>query len=259
MNNIRNVAAPYWAEFIGTLVLTLVGLGISAQNLTSKTTQHTEALNSSIGWGIAVTLGIWTSAHVSGGHINPAVSIARALFNGFSPAKLPGYLLAQTLGAFSAAFLVWLNYAQALAQLELTDPTGTHPATAAFITSNGTWEGLVAEVLGSFVFVLVIFAVTDGRSAGRPVAPLVIGLALTGVSLALSSPLAVSINPARDFGPRVFAALAYGFGVFTEDSLYFWVPLVGPVVGAALGAFVYEWLVKLDAEYQQHHVLEEGN
>ncbi|KAJ2720833.1 glycerol channel [Coemansia sp. Benny D115] len=252
MSSLRNVAAPYWAEFIGTLVLTLVGLGVTAQNLTSASTHRTEAINSSLGWGLGVTLGIWVSDHVSGGHINPAVTLARFLFSGFSAAKLVGYLAAQTLGAFAGAFLVWLNYAQALGALKHKD---ANPALAAFITSNATWPGLLTEVVASGVFVLAIFAVTDNTSNSKTVAPLAIGLSLTAISLGLSSPLAVAVNPARDFGPRVFAALAYGFEAFSDASFYFWVPLAGPIVGGALGAFVYEWLVKRDAEY---HQLEEG-
>ncbi|KAJ2156664.1 glycerol channel [Coemansia sp. RSA 552] len=254
MASLRNVAAPYWAEFIGTLILTLVGLGATAQNLTNPS--KTEGLSSSVAWGAGITLGIWASEHVSGGHINPAVTLARTLFSGFSPRKVPGYLLAQGLGAFAGAFLVWANFANDLAHLKHKD-TGMHPATGAFITANDTWPGLINEITASFVFVLAVFAISDQTSSAKNIAPLALGLAFTGASLALSSPLALALNPARDFGPRVFAALVYGLDVFADHSFYFWVPIVGPALGAVLGAFVYEWLVKRDAEY--HHSLEDGN
>ncbi|KAJ2836753.1 glycerol channel [Coemansia sp. 'formosensis'] len=253
MASIRNVAAPYWAEFIGTLVLTVVGLGVTAQNLTNATTSKTEALNSSLGWGLAVTLGIWTSEHVSGGHINPAVTIARALFSGFPATRVAGYVASQTLGAFAGALLVWANFGAALS--DLPSGQGVHPAAHAFITSGSTCAGFVGEATAAFVFVLAVFAITDNASTAKNIAPLAVGLAFTAASLAVSSPLGLAVNPARDLGPRVFAALAYGFDVFTEGSFYFWVPLVAPVVGGAAGAFVYEWLVRRDAEY---HALEEG-
>ncbi|KAJ1823591.1 hypothetical protein GGH91_001122 [Coemansia sp. RSA 2671] len=253
MPSIRNVAAPYWAEFIGTLLLTLVGLGVTAQNLTNATTSKTEALNSSLAWGLAITLGIWTSEHVSGGHINPAVTLSRAIFSGFPATRVLGYLLAQTLGAFTGALIVWANFGAALG--DLPNGKGMHPAALAFITTGDTWTGLVGEITASFIFVLAVFAITDNTSTAKSIAPLAVGLAFTATSLGVSSPLGLAVNPARDLGPRVFAALAYGFDVFAHGSFYFWVPLVGPLAGGAAGAFVYEWLVRRDAAY---HALEEG-
>ncbi|KAJ1953054.1 glycerol channel [Dipsacomyces acuminosporus] len=250
----RNIAAPYWAEFVGTLVLTTVGLGASAQNLTSESAGKTDALNSSVAWGLAVALGIWSSEHVSGGHINPAVTIAHLLFRNFPFSQVVGYLVSQTLGAFAGAFLVWWNYSAALGGLKHDEP-GLHPATGAFITANDVAQGLSGEILASFVFVLAYFAINDQNSSAKNIAPLATGLALTGVSLGLSSPLSLAINPARDLGPRIFTAFAYGLDVFSDNSFYFWVPVVGPIVGAALGAFVYDWLVRTDAQY---HALEEG-
>ncbi|KAJ2002772.1 hypothetical protein GGI04_001540 [Coemansia thaxteri] len=254
MSSLRNVAAPYWAEFIGTLVLTVVGLGATAQNLTSAAAGRTSALSSSVAWGLAVTLGIWSSEHVSGGHINPAVTVARALFHGFPIKRVCGYVAAQTLGAFAGALLVWANFAGPLAELSQGAPPGPHPAIYAFVTANDVWPGLLAEITATFIFVLAIFAITDSTSSAKTIAPLAIGLSLTAASLGLSSPLGLAINPARDLGPRVFAALVYGLDVFADRSFYFWVPLVGPAVGGTAGAFVYEWLVKRDAEYQ--HALE---
>ncbi|ORX67984.1 aquaporin-like protein [Linderina pennispora] len=254
MSSFRNIAAPYWAEFIGTLVLTTVGLGATAQSLVNKDSQA-DALSSSVAWGLAVALGIWTSEHVSGGHINPAVTISKAIFHGFSWAQVSGYLLAQTLGAFVGAVLVWANFAAGLAALKPGE-AGLHPATGAFITSNDFGQGFLGETIGSALFVLAIYAVSDANSSAKNIGPLAIGLALSAVSLGLSSPLGLALNPARDFGPRVFAALAYDFNALTDSSLYFVVPIAGPIVGGTIGAFVYEWLVKQDAEY--HHQLEAG-
>ncbi|KAJ2079152.1 hypothetical protein H4R24_003982 [Coemansia sp. RSA 988] len=256
MPSLRNVAAPYWGEFIGTLVLTVVGLGATAQNLTNSSSHKTEAISSSVAWGTGVTLGLWVTEHVSGGHINPAISLARLVFSGFPLRKLAGYVAAQTLGAFAGAFLVWLNFSASLADIKHKDP-GLHPATGAFITSNDVWPGLINEITASFVFVLAVFAISDQTSQAKNIAPLALGLAFAGASLALSSPLQLALNPARDFGPRVFAAFVYGLNVFADHSFYFWVPIVGPAIGALLGGFVYEWLVKRDAEY--HHQLEEGH
>ncbi|KAJ1896469.1 glycerol channel [Coemansia sp. IMI 209127] len=254
MASLRNVAAPYWAEFVGTMVLTIIGLGSTAQNLVGSSAHKTEALGSSLAWGLAVAMGIWASDHVSGGHINPAVTIARTLFSGFARAKVAGYIAAQMLGAFAGAFLVWANYGAALSALD-HKKLGLHPATGVFITSNGTWAGIVSEATAGFLFVLAVFAITDSASNAKTIAPLAIGLSFTATSLALSSPMHLAVNPARDFAPRLFAALAYGFDVFADASFYFWVPLVAPTAGGILGAFVYEWLVKKEAERQ--HTLEE--
>ncbi|KAJ2744933.1 hypothetical protein GGI20_002583 [Coemansia sp. BCRC 34301] len=255
MPSLRNVAAPYWAEFIGTLVLTVVGLGATAQSLTSAQAGATAALSSSLAWGLGVTLGIWVSDHVSGGHINPAVTIARYLFSGFPATRIAGYIAAQTAGAFAGALLIWANYAHALSKLPPNE-NGLNPAAHAFITSNCVGAGLVGEVSAAFVFVLALFAITDNSSPAKAIAPLAAGLAFAAASLGLSSPLSLAVNPARDLGPRLFAALAYGGGVFADRAFYFWVPLAAPIAGAVAGASVYAWLVRRDAEYQ--HALEEG-
>ncbi|KAJ2557901.1 glycerol channel [Coemansia sp. RSA 1933] len=255
---LRNIAAPYWAEFIGTMVLAVVGLGSTAQNLVGTSAHRTEAVGSSLAWGLGTTLGIWVSAHTSGGHINPAVTVARTLFSGFPRAKVGGYIAAQMLGAFVGALIVWINYRAPLAALDHKH-LGLHPATGVFITSNDTCYGIIGEVSAGFLFVLAAFAITDHRSqssAAKPITPLAIGLAFTATSLALSSPMRLAANPARDFAPRLFAALAYGLDVFADASFYFWVPLVAPTAGGILGAFVYEWLVKKNAQYQ--HFLEEA-
>ena len=228
------------AEFFGTFILIAFGVGVVAQTVLSKSTNGSY-LGINIGWGLAVMLGVYTAAGVSGAHLNPAVTIALAVHRAFPWSKVVPYSIAQIAGAFAASALVFATYREALAAFDggvravegATATAGifaTYPQ--AFLSLSG---GFVDQVVGTMLLMAGVLAVTDQRNVAPPAwltAPLVGGLVLAiGVAFGFNSGYA--INPARDFGPRLFTAVAgWGPGVFTAGGGWWWVPIVAPIVGA---------------------------
>jgi len=202
-------------------------------------------------WGFGVTLGVYVAGRLSGGHLNPAVTVALAVFKGFSWRKVLPYSLAQTAGAFVAALIVRWNYSEVLAKI---DPGHTIKSQGVFSTLPGngalpvhTWGGLRDQVIGTAILLFLILAITDARntSPAGNLAPLIIGLLVVGIGMAWGTDAGYAINPARDFGPRL-ASFVTGYGGAFRDqygTLYFWVPIVGPLVGGVLGAGLYQTLI----------------
>jgi len=239
------------AEFLGTFILVGFGVGSIAQTVLSEG-KNGNWLTIALSFGFGLALAISVSGHVSGGHFNPAVTITFAVFRKFSWLKVPTYILAQTAGAFVAAGAVYTNYAQALDHFDgghrnTTGPTATAGIFATypvgFINSPGAF---FSEALGTFFLVLVILATNDERNVptAKFSAPITIGLTLTTIALAGGWETGFSLNPARDFGPRLFTFFAgYGIKVFSLDQFYFWVPLVAPIFGGLSAGFVYDSLI----------------
>ena len=239
------------AEFAGTLILILFGVGVVAQVVAAGLGGHDSI---TWAWGFGVTLGVYVAGKISGGHLNPAVTIALAAFKGFEWRKVAPYVLAQTLGAFVAALLVRWNYSEVLAKV---DPHHTFATQGVFSTlpGNGTlpvseWGAFRDQIIGTAILLFVIVAITDLRNnvlAGG-VAPLAIGFLVVAIGMAWGTDAGYAINPARDFGPRIFAWIqGWGKIAFPGDygnvNTYFWIPIVGPLVGGAIGAFVYDFLI----------------
>lgn len=236
------------AEFLGTMILILFGCGVVAQVVAAGIGDHDSI---TWAWGFGVTLGVYVAARLSGAHLNPAVTLALAAFKGFSWKKVLPYSLAQTAGAFVAALLVRWNYTEVLAK---ADPGHTIKTQGVFSTlpGNGTlpvseWGALRDQVIGTAILVLVIFAVTDllNTPPGANLAPLIIGFLVVAIGMAWGADAGYAINPARDFGPRL-ASFLTGYGTAWRDqygNLYFWVPIVGPLIGGVIGAAVYRLLV----------------
>jgi glycerol uptake facilitator protein len=237
------------AEFFGTAILILFGVGVVAQVVTQGKNDFGDHNAIAMGWGLGVTFGIYVAARLSGAHLNPAVSIALAAFRGFKWAKVGPYAIAQFLGAFVAALLVRWNYSEAIAAI---DPNHTIATQGIFSTLPGngalpitTMEAFRDQVIGTAILVFVIFAITDLKS-GAPAAnlgPLIIGLLVVGLGIAWGSVAGYAINPARDFGPRV-AQFITGYGGAMRDqngSFYFWVPIVAPAIGALVGGALYKF------------------
>jgi MIP family channel proteins len=252
---LKGTARELAAEFLGTFILIAFGVGVVAQTVLSKNANGSFfAIN--VGWGLAVMLGIYASAGVSGAHLNPAVTVALAVHRGFSWAKVLPYWVAQIAGAFAASALVYVTYREALGAFDggarmvegATATAGifaTYPQP--FLSLPG---GFVDQVVGTALLMAGVLAITDHRNAGPPiwlVGPLVGALVLAiGVSFGFNAGYA--INPARDFGPRLFTAVAgWGSGVFSAGHGWWWVPIVAPCVGAILGAWLY------DAFVANHH------
>lgn len=251
------------AEFLGTLVLIAFGTGVVATTVAALNQSGRgetpfaaggDWLLITFGWAAAVTLGAYVAGGVSGAHLNPALTVALALRRGFPWARVVPYALAQTAGAFVGAALVHANYADAIRSYEraqgIVRGAAASAATAGiFVTGPAPYYGgallgpFVDQVIGTALLVLAIFALTDERNQPPKgnLAPLVVGLLVAAIGMSFGANAGYAINPARDFGPRLLAALAgWGPVVFPGPGGYFWVPIVGPLAGAVIGAMCYD-------------------
>src|SRR5690242_7262591 len=236
------------AEFAGTLILILFGVGVVAQVVAGGIGNHDSIAWS---WGLGVMLGVYVAGRISGAHLNPAVTIALAAFAGFSWRKVIPYSLAQFLGAFVAALIVRWNYTEVLHKF---DPGLTIKSQGVFSTLPGngalpvsTWGGFRDQIIGTAILLFLILAITDVASSppGSNLTPFIIGLLIVGIGMAWGTDAGYAINPARDFGPRL-AEFITGYGGAMRDQnndFYFWVPIIGPLIGGLLGAGLYQWTV----------------
>lgn len=240
-----------FAEFLGTFILVSFGVGSIAQAVLSKGLNG-NWITIALGFGFGLALGIAVSGIVSGGHLNPAVTITLAVYRKFPWVKVPVYITAQTLGAFVAAAVVYLNYVAAIDNFagDSRAVTGAKATAGIFATypqpfmSNA--GAFLSEALGTFFLLLVILAVTDERNVptARIVTPITIGLTLTAIAISFGYETGFSLNGARDFGPRLFTFIVgYGTEVFTANGFYFWIPIIAPIVGGLVAGLVYDLLI----------------
>lgn len=254
MKKTRNpLVGELCAEFAGTMILILFGTAVVAQVTTSGDGSLGDHDSIAWAWGIGVTLGVYVAARLSGGHLNPAVTIALAAFKGFSWAKVAPYVLAQTLGAFVAALIVRASYAELIGAV---DPGHTIKTQGIFSTLPGNGiEGFsmqtafLDQVVGTAILVFVVFALTTAWN-NPPMAnlgPVVVGLLVVGLGMAWGANAGYAINPARDLGPRL-ASLITGYGDALSDQngdLYFWLPIVAPIIGGLIGGALFKVLVEV--------------
>jgi glycerol uptake facilitator protein len=245
---IPGLAGELAAEFAGTLILILFGTGVVAQVVAGGIGDHDSI---AWAWGLGVTLGVYVAGRISGAHLNPAVTLALAVFKGFSWRKVAPYAGAQFLGAFVAALLVRWNYSEVLTKM---DPGHTVKTQGVFSTLPGngqlpvhTFGALRDQIIGTAILLFLILAVTDLRNSSHAanLAPFIVGLIVVAIGMAWGTDAGYAINPARDFGPRL-ASFFTGYGSAFRDQyggLYFWVPIVGPLIGGVIGAGLYEALV----------------
>ncbi|GAA4250444.1 MIP/aquaporin family protein [Dactylosporangium darangshiense] len=246
--NPRGLLGELAAEFAGTMVLILFGVGVVAQVAGGGIGDHDSIAWS---WGLGVMLGIYVAGRISGAHLNPAVTIALAAFKGFEWRKVAPYSIAQFLGAFVAALLVRWNYTEVL---HAADPGLTIRTQGVFSTlpGNGTlpvgeWGAFRDQVIGTAILLFLLLAIADAAStpAAANLAPFVIGLLVVGIGMAWGTDAGYATNPARDFGPRLASFLTGYEGAFRDQTgyLYFWIPIVGPIVGGLAGAGLYQLLI----------------
>lgn len=222
---------------MGTFLLILLGDGIVAGVLL----KHSKAENAgwltiTIGWGLAVSMAIYAVGQVSGAHINPAITIGLATAGDFPWSQVPGYCLAQFAGAFAGAVIVWLHY---LPHWRATEDPALK--LAVFCTGpaiRSPWNNFISEVIATMVLVLGVLFIganrfTDGLN------PLVVGGLVTIIGIGLGGTTGFAINPARDLGPRIAHAVLPIHGKGSSDWPYAWIPVAGPLAGAALGAALY--------------------
>ncbi len=245
----RGLSREFLAEFLGTFVLIVFGVGVVAQTVLSRQAAGT-TLSINIAWGLAVTMGCYISAGVSGAHLNPAVTLALAVHRRFPWDRVVPYAVAQLAGAFVASAVVYITYREALTAFDggMRQVAGTHGTAGIWATYPQAFlsvfpGGFVDQVVGTALLVAVIFGLSDPRNAPVPtgLAPVVVGLLviLIGTSFGLNSGYA--INPARDFGPRLFTSVAgWGLEVFRANNGWWWVPIIAPLVGGVAGGWLYD-------------------
>lgn len=250
-------------ELIGTFLLVLFGCGSVA--VTVLFSAHVGLLQVAAVWGLGVTVAIYATRHLSCAHLNPAVSFAMVLGRRMSLDRLPVYLLAQFSGAFLAAGLLYLLLGDSIAQYESLNgivrgtPGSVRTAMmfgefypnpgAGPVAAVSTFAAFLAEAVGTFVLVFLIFSLTEGCNLGRPddtLSPLFIGLTVTVIIAVLAPLTQAGLNPARDLSPRLFAALAgWGKAAFPSQSWGFLtVYVVGPLVGAGMACGVFTCIVE---------------
>jgi glycerol uptake facilitator protein len=233
----------YLAEFIGTAMLVLFGDGVVANVLLGKSKgQGGGWIVIATGWGLAVTMAVYSVGTISGAHLNPAVTIGLAVIGKFSLAKVAGYIVAQIAGAMFGAFLVWLAY---LPHWKETPDTGAK--LAVFCTGpaiRSTPCNLICEAIGAGTLVFGVLAIPSSANLSGPgwatgFGPLIVGLLVFAIGLSLGGPTGYAINPARDFGPRLTHAILPIFGKGGSDWRYAWIPVFGPILGGIFGAWAY--------------------
>jgi glycerol uptake facilitator protein len=235
------------AEFAGTLILILFGCGVVAQVVATGVGDF-QSIHWA--WGLGVVFGVYVAGRISGAHLNPAVTVALAVFKGFPWRKVGPYSLAQFLGAFVAALIVRWNYTEALATF---DPGSTQKSQGVFSTLPNTalgvseWGAFRDQIIGTAILLFLILAVTDVLSTPPQanMAPFIIGLIVVGIGMTFGADAGYAINPARDFGPRLASFFTGYEDAFTDTTgyPYFWVPIVAPIIGGVIGAGLYQALV----------------
>lgn len=232
--------SPYIAEFLGTMLLTLLGNGVVAGVLLKDSkSENAGWLAIVLGWGLAVTLAIYAVGRISGAHINPAVTLALFAYGSFPGDQVIGYILAQFAGAFTGATLIWLHY---LGHWSRTESTAlklgifcTGPAVRA------TVPNLISEIIGTVVLVLGILFI-GANEYYEGLNPILVGALIVSIGLSLGGTTGFAINPARDLAPRLAHFILPIPGKGSSDWSYSWIPVVGPLIGGLLGAWLFNVL-----------------
>ncbi|PWI19570.1 aquaporin family protein [Streptomyces sp. Act143] len=252
-------------ETIGTAILILLGGGVcAAVTLKASKARNAGWLAITFGWGFAVLTAVYTSAPLSGAHLNPAVTLALAIKDdGISWSDVPIYWGGQLLGAMIGAALVWIAYYGQF-HAHLTDreivggpgaqatktkaveaqEAGAGPVLGVFSTGpeiRVAWQNVATEVIGTIVLVLAVLTqgLNDGGNGLGTLGALITALVVVAIGLSLGGPTGYAINPARDLGPRIVHALLPLPNKGGSDWGYAWVPVVGPLIGAAIAAGIY--------------------
>ena len=226
---------------IGTAFLILLGDGVVANVVLNKTKGNNSGwIVITFGWGIAVFVGVYISAAHSGAHLNPAVTIALAVAEKFEWAKVPVYIAGQFAGAMTGAFLVWVSYKK-----HFDETTDADAKLAVFCNSPAIpniFFNMATEIIGTFALVFGILFITGADVKLGSLDALPVALLVLGIGLSLGGPTGYAINPARDLGPRIIHAILPIKNKRDSDWKYSWIPVIGPVIGGVLAAFVFKML-----------------
>lgn len=241
----------YIAEFVGTAILILLGDGVVANVLLKDSKGENGGwIVITFGWAMGVAIAVYAVGSISGAHINPAVTLGLAATGNFEWVQVPGYIIAQMLGAAVGGALVYLTY---LPHWGLTEDPGLK--LAVFCTGPAVRDApknVITEIIGTMMLLIGVLGIGTAGNAigagstadlqtlyGNGIAPLVVGLLVLGIGLSLGGPTGYAINPARDLGPRIAHAILPIAGKGSSDWEYSWIPVVGPIIGGILGALIW--------------------
>lgn len=233
--------SPYLAEFVGTLLLIVFGNGVVAGALLKQSkSENAGWLVICVAWGLSVTFAIYAVGSFSGAHINPAVTLALAVNGSFPWSDVPGYCIAQLLGAFVGASLVWVHY---YPHWKITSDKDLK--LAAFCTApaiRSTVPNFISEFIGTMALIMgLLFIGANKFSDGLN--PLVVGALITSIGFSFGGTTGFAINPARDLGPRLAHFILPIAGKGSSDWSYSWIPVLGPLAGGVAGALVYQLIM----------------
>jgi glycerol uptake facilitator protein len=229
---------PFFGEFLGTALLVLLGNGVVANVVLNKTKgQNSGWIVITFGWAMAVFIGVMVASSYSFAHINPAVTLGMAIVGKMDIAHVLGYMIAQLLGAFVGAILVWITYRQ-----HFTATDDADRKLAVFSTSpaiRNTVSNFITEMIGTFVLVYAVFHILPPANTLGSLDALAAALVVLAVGMSLGGPTGYAINPARDLGPRIAHAILPIKGKRDSDWGYAWIPVIAPMVGALLAAVCF--------------------
>ncbi len=228
-------------ELIGTAFLVLLGNGVNANVVLSKTKGHNSGwIVIAFGWAIAVFVGVYVSAAQSGAHLNPAVTLGLAAADKFDWVLVPVQIAGQFSGAMIGAFLNWVAYKK-----HFDETTDADAKLAVFCNSPAIPNipfNLATEMIGTFALVFGVLFITGADAGLRSIDALPVALLVLGIGLSLGGPTGYAINPARDLGPRIMHFILPIKNKRNSDWGYSWIPVVGPVFGGLLAAFLFKCL-----------------
>lgn len=236
--------SPFIAEIVGTMLLILLGNGVVANVVLNQTKGNNSGwIVITLAWGMAVFVGVWVAGAFSGAHMNPAVTIGLAMTGtgGFTWGQVGIYLLGQVIGAAAGQTLVWLAYKDHYAATDDRDGKLATFCTAPAISN--TFSNLLTEIIGTFVLVFVVLMASAKENAAEvgmgAVGAIPVGLLVLAIGLSLGGPTGYAINPVRDLVPRIMHAILPIPDKRDSDWGYSWIPVAGPMIGAAIAAGVF--------------------
>jgi glycerol uptake facilitator protein len=239
---------PFLAEFVGTMLLILLGDGVVANVVLSKTKGNNSGwIVIAFGWAMAVYTGVFVASPYSGAHLNPAVTLGLAAAGTFGWNLVPSYILAQLGGAMLGAFLVWAAYRQHFSETDSADAKLAVFCTGPAIRSP--LNNLLTEIIATFVLVFAVLYIAgptiklneaEGKMGLGAIGALPVAFLVLGIGLSLGGPTGYAINPARDLGPRIVHFMLPISNKRDSDWPYAWVPVVGPVIGGLWAALLFK-------------------
>lgn len=244
--------SPYVGEFLGTMILIILGVGVVGGVLLKWSKAHEAGwIVVTLGWGLGVVMGVYVSGSVSEGHINPAVTIGLASIGEFPWKEVVPYVVAQMLGAIVGACVVYVNYLR-----HWTHTKDQGDKLGVFATAPGTsthvrhrLSNLVSEMIGTFVLLFALLFIIGPTDFAEGLTPIAVGALIVAIGLSLGGATGYAINPARDLGPRIAHALLPIAGKGGSDWAYSFVPVLGPMIGGIYGAMFYQAMM-----HQQYSV-----